>query len=275
MRTWHLLLMIFGAVNLATVYAATKQTCAVSYDQHDLDLSPYRSEFVEDVGTVLFPIDKTSFDSLTFDSRDRKLKFSNFYKMFAFVNTTVIDVGFDDGLASLYLARLVGKSGRVIAMDSSPVSCNSLEYMCHINAMNNIRIMQATPSVKTQFGVTYKSNKHKRDVISILQDVDDETLELCDKYDMELIRLIGIDSLGLNEVSFIRINSPKNEMETLIGAQDTILAWHPAILIRIKGAMLKNHQVSNKASDILDYIRSFGYSCLYTSEDTFICTFNQ
>ena len=73
-----------------------------------------------------------------------------------------------------------------------------------------------------------------------------------------------IDSFGFSEVSLIKIDVEGHEAEVLHGAEKTISAFHPVIIVEIsKGnrtvvmPILKGHGYSVRPISLIDYVATY------------------
>ena len=67
------------------------------------------------------------------------------------VGDSVIDVGAGIGEETLTASRLVGKNGRIMAIEAHPTTFKRLELMCQLNHLDNVIPIQCAVTAQTGF----------------------------------------------------------------------------------------------------------------------------
>jgi FkbM family methyltransferase len=74
---------------------------------------------------------------------------------------TVVELGAEYGTETLFLSRMVGAAGQVIAVEAHPRTCVALREMVRLNKLSNVTVVHA--AVGDVSGVTTITDVHPRD----------------------------------------------------------------------------------------------------------------
>jgi FkbM family methyltransferase len=74
---------------------------------------------------------------------------------------TVVELGAEYGTETLFLSRMVGSEGRVVAVEAHPRTCGGLGEMVRLNKLSNVTVVHAAVGDVT--GVTTISDDNPRD----------------------------------------------------------------------------------------------------------------
>lgn len=129
---------------------------------------------------------------------------------------TIIDVGAGHGEDTFTFSRLAGKTGRVIAIEAHPLSFKALQNFCRLNHLDNVTpihlaLMDKSGSVSIIESESWMENRVASDgepassTTAPAGTLDD----LCRK-------------LGIEEVSFLKMNIEGAERFALVGAEETM-----------------------------------------------------
>lgn len=168
----------------------------------------------------------------------------------------VIDVGSNIGYYALLESRLVGKKGKVIAIEPVP---QNFEFL-----VRNVELNQAANIFCLNYAISNKIGHIKMIVPSysnwckIFTGQIDELLKN-EKYRMIEVPVITIDklvrSLKLRTVDLIRIDVEGHEKAVIEGAKNTIKRHHPDVLVEIHTKYLGK----KGTKDFLDFLKNEGY----------------
>ncbi len=125
--------------------------------------------------------------------------------------STVLEIGTNFGTQTLSLSKAVGLDGKVLVLETDPKKFNNLFMNLAINNVKNTKLF---------FTTNANSDLNKNFNFSFDQ--------------------INIDSLGLNNISLIKIDIKNIEETILDGMKETLEKHHPVILLKIT----KNHNNS-------------------------------
>ncbi len=177
---------------------------------------------------------------------------------------TAIDIGAHIGTYTHVLAKLVGGLGSVHAFepqfDPYKYMVKGFKNRTNIDVYNyalgqvlgNSDIYIPLPGSNTRFGSAGASTTRKGGALS---------------YQIEIKTL---DSFGFSNIGFIKIDTEGNEMPILIGAEKSIKANLPTIMIEV----LANSPVDN-SEFIWEFLHEkFGYNCVHLEEGKLVSTPN-
>jgi len=168
----------------------------------------------------------------------------------------VIDVGANFGLNTVVLAKQVGATGVVLAIEPLRVIFQQLCGNCFLNGLPNVITLHAAvgsePSVIEMNPVNY--------FLKGWNFGDNQVGS-----GGERVQLITLDSLGLPSVSFIKIDVQGSELDVLHGARQTISSGRPFIFIEIEEPQLKQRGTSSEA--VIQHIISLGYLLIHIRND--------
>ncbi len=171
----------------------------------------------------------------------------------------VLDVGANIGLFTIYFARKISTSARVLAIEPTPAALSFLS--------RNIEINDVSRSVIVYNGVvTDKPGEYTimsidgREEFSTLS-TNMEQLSGRGGFPMELVvhgqtidNLVSVNGL---KPGFIKIDIEGAEFLALQGAKNTLQNFHPVIYSELVDAYLQNFGTSS--AQVVEYLRQFGY----------------
>lgn len=176
---------------------------------------------------------------------------------------TCIDVGANVGAATLYLAKLVGPGGRVVAVEPGPPYCERLRRNIDLNPQLRDRIALVNGGVGAEPGTLRWQADPNAPYNAVLLDqkpwasdgtevsVPVETLD----------HLVA--RLGLARVDFIKMDVESMELEVFRGARETLRVLRPAVVFEsMEWARDYRRKVSgiDAFAEIDSLLRSVGYS---------------
>jgi FkbM family methyltransferase len=170
---------------------------------------------------------------------------------------TFIDVGANIGYFSLLATRLVGPSGRVIAIEASPQICEMLRANIEANGVRNIEVHNCAVTDVPQRVTVYKSAESNLGLTTILPGKDGTTPE--SKVDGLPLNQI-VDSATLARTRFIKIDVEGAEWMVLKGIEDYLRNDSPRDLevsVEISPADLRGQNV--EPGDVFDLFESSGF----------------
>jgi FkbM family methyltransferase len=180
---------------------------------------------------------------------------------------TFIDVGANDGYYTLFAARRVGSTGRVVAVEPSSRERVNLKRNIARNRLGNVSVVpaalgstQGVADLRLAQGVHAGHNTlgrfaHDGVLADRLQRVDVDTLD----------RVVA--SLGLTRVDFVKIDVEGAEGSVILGARHVLSTMRPMILLEINDNALRAQSTSGEA--LLSALRSqFNYEIMVFSAVT-------
>jgi FkbM family methyltransferase len=131
---------------------------------------------------------------------------------------TFVDIGANKGDFALFAARLVGESGRVVAIEPEKQNCEWIRRSIELNGYRNIDLVEA--AVGSQEGV---ADLHLSDVTSWHTLVERPPFT---SPASEPVRVRTLDTvlteLGVHAVDALKLDVEGWEMEVLEGAEETL-----------------------------------------------------
>jgi FkbM family methyltransferase len=169
---------------------------------------------------------------------------------------TFIDVGANDGLYSLFAARRVAPTGRVLALEPSLREFSRLEKNIHLNKFTGILPLRLAVSDREGVGtlcVAGFGHEGQNTLGDFAYDIERAGTEqvpmttldqMVDRYDLQAMDVLKIDAEGA-------------ELAILKGANSAIAKFRPLILLELVEAALVHQFASRQA--IINLLESAGY----------------
>lgn len=160
----------------------------------------------------------------------------------------VLEIGAYIGYYAMLASKLVGESGKVIAVEAIPENYDLLKKNININNLKNI-IVHNSAAWEATCTLNFYRHKHQR--ASAIQNIveDKEQISVtADKIDNIL------DSIGISKIDFVRIQVNGAEIEVLKGMSKT-LENYPKLLI----AAIYDRESLKSSCKIASLLNSLGY----------------
>ncbi len=161
---------------------------------------------------------------------------------------TVIDVGANIGLISLWAARCVGAAGRVVSIEPSSWAMARLSANARLSQMGNITPVLGASSNRIGQGSMFVINGYRID------DAVTNTHEQVTFYTIDQI----VGDQGLERVDLIKIDTDGYELDVLRGAATTLARFRPAIIFEMGPSALE--RAGSCYRDLIAFIEGFGYT---------------
>jgi FkbM family methyltransferase len=151
---------------------------------------------------------------------------------------TVLDIGGDQGIYTLFFARKVGESGKVFTFEPNPTSYSHIVTNVELNGFGYVKIynlaLGANPGrISLVFPVSDPGRGSADEGIS--QQITDEGTAQIIEIEIQTVDAL-VASGELPKPDFAKIDVEGFERPVLEGMHDTIEKWHPSLLIEIHGA---------------------------------------
>lgn len=172
-------------------------------------------------------------------------------KQYITPGSTVIDIGAHIGTHTLSMSKFVNNEGRVVTFEPQIKLYSELVMNMILNNCQNII------AYRCALGDTFKSIEMNPAV------VDNEGGTAIGSGG-DRAEMITLDSLNLDNVSFIKIDVENFEYEVLLGAEETIRRNRPYIILEIMGNVYQ--PIPNREELVqktLSMLRQLGYSLTY------------
>ena len=163
---------------------------------------------------------------------------------------TVLDIGAHIGSLTVPMARLIGPEGTVYAFEPQRKIYRELVHNLELNELTNAVPLRFALSGKAGIIEMNPAIKH------------DGRVSVGTGGDQAEARTI--DSFGFSDVSLMKIDVEGHEAEVLRGAEKTIGALHPVIIVEIWG---ENREV------VMSILKGYGYSIRPISQYDCVATY--
>ena len=144
--------------------------------------------------------------------------------------STVMDVGANVGIFTMTLARLVGKTGTVIAADPLPRNCARLRAHAEMNHHSSIRIVEL--AVGDKAGVVKLNPTLDPAFVSVYSDAMDAANPTVIEAQVRPLDDIW-RSQGRPPVSFMKVDVEGSGLGVLDGGQELLSTLRPVLLIEV------------------------------------------
>lgn len=163
--------------------------------------------------------------------------------------SVAIDVGANIGMFAIPLARAVGGTGRVIAVEPSPENARRLEENVRLNALGNVAV-EPIAVAETQgsllLHLASDPGFHSTTTTADFRGTDEELIVRAETLD----RLW--ESRGEPRVSFVKLDTEGGECAALRGASRLLSRCHPVVLVEAKDG--------DRVRELDDWLGQFNYA---------------
>jgi FkbM family methyltransferase len=163
---------------------------------------------------------------------------------------TVVDVGANLGYYSLLASRLVGASGRVVALEPNSENCRLLLSSLRMGGVTNVQLIPV--AADTEAGWAYYST-HVGSNGGLIEDQD------LLKHPGTVVPTFRLDDIVEGPVGFLKMDVEGAEGRVVKGATRLIERDRPIITTELKDEMLRRVSGTSVA-DYLGYFESVGYT---------------
>jgi methyltransferase, FkbM family len=172
---------------------------------------------------------------------------------------TFIDIGANSGTYALLASRMVGQTGKVIAIEPQPELARSIAASALLSNASNIEVME------TACGKSSGSSK----LMIPVNDTGRAGLHPGFSgqfvHSTVTVSLSSLDSLLENAVCpgkmLIKIDVEGNEMDILSGARETIARYRPAVIVELN--QWSATAAGTSVAEIVERLQSLGYSSFF------------
>ena len=163
---------------------------------------------------------------------------------------TVVDVGANVGYYSLLASRLVGPTGKVVALEPNSENCRLLLSSLRLNGITNVELLPVAADVST--GWAYYST-HVGSNGGLIDDAD------LLAHPGVVVPTFRLDDLVAGPVGFLKLDVEGAEGRAVRGAARIVERDRPIVTSELKDEMLRRVSGTTVA-DYLGYFESLGYS---------------
>ncbi len=162
---------------------------------------------------------------------------------------TFVDVGAHIGKYALHVAKIVGESGQVVAVEADPENFKALRKGVRLNGLNNVRVLNLAAWNKVDRLKLYRATSSGRSSVKGTRGLD------C--VDVEALPLDNV--LGKSRVDWIKMDVEGVELETLEGLNHTLQQYHPTVVAEVAKCNMK---------EVTAFMRKKGYGARIIYEGT-------
>jgi len=159
-----------------------------------------------------------------------------------------IDAGSNIGIYTVMASKLVGSTGKVLAIEMMPDTAGRLEHHIHINSLVNVTLIRAALSAASGQTVEATVEKGKYGQASIIKNPD-----------INSTSVVQVETITLDEVSrgFDRIRLMKMDLE---GAELYALMGAAGLLRRLNCLIFENRGATqNKSNPAWELLQAAGF----------------
>jgi FkbM family methyltransferase len=172
------------------------------------------------------------------------------FERYCTAGMTVVDVGANLGYYSLLASKLVGPSGRVVALEPNSENCRLLLSSLRLNGTSNVQLLPVAADTST--GWAYYST-HVGSNGGLIE--DGELLS----HPGSVVPTFRLDDLVDGPVGFLKMDVEGAEGRVVQGATRIIESDRPIITTELKDEMLRRVSGTTVA-DYLGYFEDLGYA---------------
>jgi len=179
---------------------------------------------------------------------------------------TVIDVGANEGLYSLFASHLVNSTGLVLAFEPSQREFTRLSDNLALNQIANVKQFQiglsnqnTTQTLKIASGEHTGQNTLGDFAYEGVSSVQTETIELRRLDDL-------LPELGIQHVDVIKLDVEGAEFSVLQGAEATIRQCRPLLVLEVVDQALQNQ--GSSSTQLRQFLQDLGYKLFVFGEQT-------
>jgi FkbM family methyltransferase len=185
---------------------------------------------------------------------------TNLFRKILKQGMTCLDVGSNIGYYVCLENKIVGKNGKIIAIEPSPINFKYLQKNVNLQNTTNIELFNfacGKKNGKIDFLVSNRSNWSRvasDDLIDAPPDTILETISLpIKKLDS------FIHEQGINKLDFVRMDVEGYELNILEGMEETLRRFKPLLQIEVHLFILGIESTRN----LLNFFKNLGYNISY------------
>lgn len=197
-------------------------------------------------------------DKQIFSYKDFEPEIKNIFLKYVSEGFTVLDIGANIGIHTLFLAKIVGDSGKVIAFEPIKRIYEQLKKSIAINDFQNI-VLNNYALGDRQTNAKINILKENMGGSSIYNNKDT-------KFDSEENIMIKVlDNLNLPRIDFIKMDVEGYEWNVIKGAKNLLERDRPNIVFEYN-PISYDEEEKGSSLEFLRYLKSLGYKLFDVSE---------
>lgn len=168
-----------------------------------------------------------------------------------------VDVGANIGLFTVIAAHIVGKEGKVLAIEPSPLTCHKLSNQILLNQLNNVTIEQCGVSSQEGTLQLWQSKLNADAFNSFGQPIQMGDYEAV-TVPVKTLSAIVRQNLGTCPVTLVKIDVEGWETHVLRGGADLLASQNaPTLIVEFCEKALKGS--GSSCRELYDILKSYGY----------------
>lgn len=177
-----------------------------------------------------------------------------------------VDVGANDGYFTLFAARRVGPSGRVVAAEPSSRERAHLQRNLGRNGLDNVTVVPAAIGATSGLADLHLAHGVHAGHNTLGSFVHDDVV----RASLERVPIEPLDSvmarLGLPRVDFVKIDVEGAEARVIAGAMTVLTSMRPLLLLEVNDKALRDQ--GNSAASLVGSLRDLKYEIFVFSPIT-------
>jgi FkbM family methyltransferase len=177
---------------------------------------------------------------------------------------TVFDIGGYTGVLTIFFAKSVGPSGRVVVFEPNRENCTRIEEHIELNQVGNVTLLNLGIGDSKNENQTLVVRKINSATGSMEENIQSQIFKEGDYYRIQ-VKVDTLDQImkdyGLPKPDFIKIDIEGMEYRALLGMSKTIRHYSPDFYIEIHGAG-ENRKRQN-IQRIAELFSSLGYTMVH------------
>jgi FkbM family methyltransferase len=176
---------------------------------------------------------------------------------------TVYDIGANIGLHAVFMAKLTGPGGSVIAFEPSPPNLRTIDYHKRINKLKHLEIHQYAVCDVDQTHLPFfllNAGDHSSNSLTFgRQEVPNLNRELHQNQREIEVKCVSIDGFARRNhhaPRLIKIDVEGAELLVLTGASQTLAEYRPIVILAVHPWWLPHGQTPD---DIVSFLNGHGY----------------
>jgi FkbM family methyltransferase len=180
---------------------------------------------------------------------------------------TVYDVGALEGVFTLFFARAVGDTGRVVSFEPNPANYAAIASNVQLNGFNHVQVRQL--ALGANHGTAELVFPRWDPGLGSLD--SDIQVQLRQEVSTRAIQ-VSLDSIdnhvdsGLPAPQFVKIDAEGSELAILHGMRSTMGTHKPAVFLEVHGSGRTRKR--ENAQWIVDFLTEQGYAIVHVESDS-------
>jgi FkbM family methyltransferase len=179
---------------------------------------------------------------------------------------TFVDIGAHEGYCALKAARVVGASGRVIAIEANPQMVRALQGNVHASGATGVTVVPVACAESEATLDLFVASQSNTGCSSLSQTNASMGGPVRTKFQVPARPLDSIlRELSLSRVDVVKIDVEGAELRVLKGALETLACYRPVLLLELDDRLLS--PMGTTSADVTAFLSSCGYALRGTYDE--------